>query len=147
MDSLTHTIVCHTFGKATSKKFWNGNQMHARTLGCMYYKDETATLFPVGLTSFFPHLVMWCAPAMHWQGFRLQHEWLDHVPGWPWALIPGELCMHQGFLFPPHLYSSRSFLLHQTNISCGQTSLQSPFHLPNFFFPLASRFPPLVNGR
>lgn len=27
--------------------------MHVRTLGCMYYRDETATLLPVGLASSF----------------------------------------------------------------------------------------------
>lgn len=63
MVSLTHTIVCPTFGKATSKKFWNGNQMHTRTLGYTYYRDETATLFPVGFTSSFP---TWSCGAHLW---------------------------------------------------------------------------------
>lgn len=108
--------------------------MHTHTLGCMYAEDETTTSLPSWLHLFFPHLVMWCAPAIYWQGFRLQHEWLYQVPGWPWVLIPDELNSIKGFychfIFMVLIASSCT----QINISCGQTSPWLPLHLPNFSF-------------
>ena len=143
MVSLTHRIVCPTFGKATSKKFWNRNQMHTRTLGCMYYEDETATFLPRWLHLLFPHLVMWCAPVIHWQGFRLQHEWLYQVLGWPWAFNPSWV-VHASRVFIPTSSLWFSWLPLTLKL-IFHVDKQTPYSLSIFqtFFFWKLVFPPL----
>lgn len=134
MVSLTHMMVCPTFGKATSKKFQNGNQMHNRTSGCMYYRDETATLLPVGFTSSFP---TWSCGA-HLRG---PDKALDYNTN-------GYIRFQEGLRFNPRwaVHASRAFipssplwfsefpLAHKLIFLVDKQASSSPSFFQAFFF-------------